>query len=213
MGIWLKSKESLDIDYKKIRKKEIYEPIILDIMNDSSFCFPSSYEHKEKQDCGEPDFIDIRSGEKFDAKLLFESQLCKALNEDRIDDFIKKLMDFIGVDFTVQREKGPKELELYKEMKNRIKSLEYDETGILFFPFPLLMYTSESIFSDLFSDQFDWCFREMKVDNKVYFIGLNIYGQVVCKQLGGFGRTEFLENKYFANLISTEVVDWGIEDL
>lgn len=212
MGIWIKSKESLDIDYKKIRKKEVYEPIILNIMNDSSLCFPSKYEHKEKQNHGEPDFVDIKSGEKFDAKLLFASQLCKALNEEKIDNFTNDLIDFISIDFPTYREKGPKVFELYKEMKNRIESLEDDETGILFFPFPVLMCTRGSIFSDLCSDQFDWCFREIGVNKKVFFIGLNIYGQVVCKQLGGYGRTEYLTNRYFENLVSTEVVDWGIED-
>lgn len=212
MGIWIKSKESIEIDYKKIRKKEEYEPIIANIMNDSKICFPSKYKHIDNQDHKEPDFIDANSGEKFDAKLLFESQLCRALNEDRIEDFLKNLMDFVGFDFLSQRDKGPKDLELYKEMKSRLESLEEDETGLLFLPFPVLMCSPDSFFFDLCSDQFDWCFREMSVKNKVYLIGLNIYGQVVCKQLGGYGITEYLDNKYFDDLISTEVVGWRIEE-
>ena len=210
MGIWIKSKESFDIDYKKIRKKEIYEPIILDIMNDSRICFPSKYQHNEKQDCGEPDFIDVESKEKFDAKLLFESKLCIALNEGRIEDFVMNLKNFIGVDVPSQRDKDPKEFELYKEMKDRIESLEEDETGILFLPYPIMLSSPEYIFN-LCSDQFDWLFSKMGVKKKVYIIGLNIYGQVVCKQLGGYERTEYLENRYFSNLINTEIVDWRIE--
>ena len=99
-------------------------------MNDSRICFPSKYQHNEKQDCGEPDFIDVESKEKFDAKLLFESKLCIALNEGRIEDFVMNLKNFIGVDVPSQRDKDPKEFELYKEMKDRIESLEEDETGI-----------------------------------------------------------------------------------
>lgn len=40
MGIVIKTEESFAPDFKLIRKKEYYEPIILKIMNDSKIVFP-----------------------------------------------------------------------------------------------------------------------------------------------------------------------------
>ena len=84
------------------------------------------------------------------------------------------LKNFIGVDVPSQRDKDPKEFELYKEMKDRIESLEEDETGILFLPYPIMLSSPEYIFN-LCSDQFDWLFSKMGVKKKVYLIGLYIY--------------------------------------
>lgn len=208
MEIKIYSKESIHNNYKLLRKKEYYEPIILNIMNDSKIVFPSQYILIEKQDNGEPDFIDKETGMKYDAKLLFESSVCQALNEDRIEDFINDLMDCIGMDIPTQRENGVKESKLYKEMEKRIKSLKEDEIGILFLPFPVLLISPDMIFAELCSDQFDWCFSNIKTTNKVYLIGMNIEGTIVLKQLRSNKRIEYLENKYFNDKIQTRLVGY-----
>lgn len=206
MSISIKSKQVFDEDYKYIRKKEYYEPMILSIMNDSKIVFPSTYKYIKKQDNKEPDFIDEINGTKYDAKLLFENHICLALKEKDFGTFMVKLQDMVCINIPIQRESGPKNTMLYAEMEKRINTLEPDESGILFLPFPILMSLPES-FTDLCSDQFDWCFAEMKCKKTVYLIGMNILGMIVCKQLGSYGRTEYLKNIYFDKWFNTELIN------
>ena len=139
MEICIKSKGTIDKNYKLLRKKEYYEPIVLKIMNDSKLVFPSKYKKIEKQDHKEPDFVDIKNGNKFDAKLLFENQICIALSNNDLPSFINKLTDMVGMNIPTVRNIGPEQTMLYQEMERRINSLEDDESGILFLPYPILM--------------------------------------------------------------------------
>ena len=56
-------------DVKDIIKSGNYEKIILDLMNASKEIFPSRYTHLNNQAHGECDFVDVVTGEKFDAKI------------------------------------------------------------------------------------------------------------------------------------------------
>ncbi len=51
--ITINSKIKINDYYAKIRKKEVYEPIILAIMNDSKDVFSSKYKYIEIQDNSE----------------------------------------------------------------------------------------------------------------------------------------------------------------
>ena len=176
-------------------------------MNDSKSIFPSKYKLIEKQDHKEPDFVDIENGNKFDAKLLFENQICIALNNNDLPSFINKLTDMVGMDIPTQRNIGPKQTMLYQEMEKRINSLEDDESGVLFLPYPILMSFPGS-FTDFCSDSFDWCFSEMKTKKNVYLIGMNIEGSIVCEKLGACCKKEYLENIYFEDVIKTEIINF-----
>lgn len=211
MAISIKTKESFSPDFKLIRKKEYYEPIILKIMNDSKIAFPSHYSQITNQSRGEADFIDNWNKQKYDAKLLFENELCQLLNKEDYFNFVKKASLYLGVDYPAIREKGPFDEPLFKEMNKRIESLEQDEHGILFLPLPVLLCSSRSLFADLHSSQIDWYFKEMKSDKTVYFIGMNIEQDIVVKQLGSSNTTEYLPNRYFNDWISSEVIDYSVE--
>ena len=56
-------------DIKDLIKSGNYERIILDLMNASKIILPGQYIHLDNQANGEPDFIDVVTGEKFDAKV------------------------------------------------------------------------------------------------------------------------------------------------
>ena len=76
MGVEFSIKTEVNIleGFKTIIKSGNYEKIILEIMNNSNKMFPNKYIHQHNQSHGECDFVDVVSGEKYDAKL----PLCKA---------------------------------------------------------------------------------------------------------------------------------------
>lgn len=211
MGIVIKTKESFSPDFKLIRKKEYYEPIILKIMNDSKIVFPSNYSQITEQSHGEADFIDNWNKQKYDAKLLFENELCQLLSKEQYSDFVKEASNYFGVDYINIRDTGPDNEPLYIEMKKRIESLKPDEHGILFLPLPVLLCSPDSIFSDICSDQIDWFFSEMKTKKTVYFIGMTIEQYIVIKKLGSYSRTEYLANNYFDKWIDSQIIDYDVE--
>lgn len=211
MGIVIKTKESFAPDFKLIRKKEYYEPIILKIMNDSKIVFPSNYSQITEQSHGEADFIDNWNKQKYDAKLLFKNELCQLLSKEQYFDFVKEASDYFGVDYINIRDTGPYNEPLYIEMKKRIESLEPDEHGILFLPLPVLLCSPDSIFADICSDQIDWFFSKMNTKKTVYFIGMTIEQYIVIKKLGSYSRTEYLASNYFNKWIDSQIIDYDVE--
>jgi hypothetical protein len=63
---------------KDFIQAKTYEPIVLQLMNQSKTVFPEEYSHAKEQPHGEADFTSD-SGIKFDAKLLFSTEQCKYL--------------------------------------------------------------------------------------------------------------------------------------
>ena len=206
--IKINSKTKISNHYPKIRKKEVYEPIILAIMNDSKVVFSSKYKHIDIQDNSEPDFIDIYNNYVYDAKLLFPNEVCIALSKWNISDFANGIQESTNIDFKNQIKKT----ELYRLIKDRTDKLKDSEFGILFLPFPILMCTRDSIFNQLCVDQIDLCIKELNLNDKIYFIGLNIYGEIVCKEYGEELKIEYMEDKFFTNELNTNIVSWNKED-
>lgn len=211
MAVIIKSKLNIDKNYTEIRKKEINESIILEIMNDSEIVFPSEYEHIEKQDHSESDFIDVKNNFFYDAKILFDDEMCINLRRKHISNFVNGMQENTSIDITCLTQIEVEGTKLYNLIKERINKLKDNEFGILFLPFPIFMCSSGSIFSELFCDQFDLCIKGIGIQKPLYLIGLNIYGEIVCKEYYE-GRIEYLKNKYFDNMLNSEIIDWEIEN-
>ncbi len=119
------------------------------------------------------------------------------------------LLDYIGVNFVAQRERGPEELSLYIEMKSRIDSINDDENGILFLPYPSTFISSRNYFSNLCSDVFDYCFDSIATNKIIYLITVNHNQEIVLKKLGT-NEIEYLPDHYLNDMITTEIVDYGV---
>ena len=181
-------------------------------MNDSKVVFPSSYTHIEpaKQSGGQPDYYDNTDNNIiFDAKLLFSEELCKDLSKEEFQKFVIKLNDDVSFDVVEQRSKGPYDMPIFIDMKEKIEKLTGNEIGILFLPFPVSLKHSNSIMA-CFSDVFDYCFSFINTEHEVYLICLNNYNEVVLSKLGAENILEFLPNIYFKDMVSADIVDYRI---
>ncbi len=213
MGIVIRTISSIDDKYKNIRLCDNYEDILYRIMNDSKVVFPSSYTHIKsfEQFNGQPDFYDDTNRESiFDAKLLFSEELCKDLSKDAYRNFVIKLKENISFDVVGQRCKGPFDMPIYIDMKEKIEKLTGNEKGILFLPFPVSCKKSGSITSRV-SDVFDYCFSYIETNHEVYLVCLNDINEVVIRRFGEDYLLEFLPNKYFNDLVCVDSVEYKID--
>ena len=55
--------------FKTLIKKDNYEKLIFELLKNSTKLFPNQYEHIATQSHGECDFLDLKTKEKYDAKL------------------------------------------------------------------------------------------------------------------------------------------------
>ena len=209
MSIVIKTKMGIKDDYKKIRKCDYYEDIILEIINDSKIVFPSKYRHikPEEQYDGQPDYIDVNEiNNFFDAKLLFSEELCKALSKEDFIRFASNINKYFYVDSKFERLNEPYDMPIYSEMKKNIEKLTGNEKGILFLPFPATEKHSSSMIMSFVYDIFDVCFSHINTEHEVYLICLNDYKEVVLRRLGNYSALEYLPNIYFENLITVDIV-------
>ena len=130
-------------DIKDLIKSGNYEKIILDLMNSSKEIFPSRYTHLDNQAHGECDFVDVVTGEKFDAKIPIDKrqgQMIGSLKGD-VDtlttEFQNEALEFQHC-FVGDQKKPITELSLFKKMKNNISKTKVDENVIFFIPYPIV---------------------------------------------------------------------------
>ena len=71
MVIAIDEKVTFSDEIKSIIKSGKYERIVFELMKRSNIIFPNNYFYNEVQSCGECDFVDAITGEKYDAKLPF----------------------------------------------------------------------------------------------------------------------------------------------
>lgn len=122
-----------------------YEPYILTLMNQSEVVFPSQYIANEEQAHGQCDFYDIRTSEKYEAKLPFdkiEGQLICSNNAD-FKNWLEFMMDEES-EFSdrIIRERGKyriDSLRLYKTLEKRLNTVQEDENAIILFPYPITL--------------------------------------------------------------------------
>ena len=78
-------------EYVNLLNKDIYEKVLLDIMNKSKIVFQKQYIHQESQSNGESDYKTDDETEFIDAKILFYNEQCIALKQGKIYEFLDKI--------------------------------------------------------------------------------------------------------------------------
>ena len=205
----LKSKIIIYDNYKELLSKDIYEPIIENIMNLSKKIFPEKYQLIKNQSHGESDYMST-SGKLYDSKILFYEEQCEslAINEGELSSFIeaiqKETEDIYNAIMNKSREEV-KECIFYKEMIKEINKANYGENIILFLPYAFTLELEESISSHLSSDIFSYIFniliKEIDIlqDNEIFMIYPNYENKIIVKNLNT-KEIEFIEtdllNKY-----------------
>ena len=130
-------------EVKDIIKSGNYEKIILDLMNASKEIFPSRYTHLDNQAHGECDFVDVVTGEKFDAKIPIDKRQGQMIGSRKGDvgalttEFHNEALEFQYC-FVGDQKKPIIELNLFKKMKNNISKTKSDENVIFFIPYPIV---------------------------------------------------------------------------
>ena len=166
---------------KNVVQSGKYEKIILGFMNESTLVFPDQYESIEQQSEGECDFINISTGEKFDAKLPISKNQGKLIgsrmgNEaEGIAEMIKEGSECNQAYWDASKENKVQETNLYKNIKTRITKDKEDENIILFFLYPVTKEFEHAIFSqfgkDILLEVFDILSKEDCIgDRKIYTI-------------------------------------------
>ena len=130
-------------EVKDIIKSGNYEKIILDLMNASKEIFPSRYTHLDNQAHGECDFVDVVTGEKFDAKIPIDKRQGQMIGSRKGDvgalttEFHNEALEFQYC-FVGDQKKPITELNLFKKMKNNISKTKSDENVLFFIPYPIV---------------------------------------------------------------------------
>lgn len=201
--------------YKDLLKKDIYEPIILEIMNQSTIVFPEKYEQIKEQSNNESDFIS-NSNDMFDAKILFYKKQCEALavNKDNLTSFMNGIKnETCDISNAIENGdiKAVRECIFYKEMKKEIEKAKDGENIILFLPYAFSLEFKDSITASFTSDIFSYIYRVLKKDypelyrnNCIYMIYINFLNEIIIKNLSK-NIIEFLELNVFNNYIDFEI--------
>ena len=141
MGLSILMAANMSEAFGKLIDKNVNERLILNLMNESRYVFPGQYQWITSQSIGECDFIDIHTGQKYDAKPPLTNKQ-GALIGSRNHDYAAwmKTMTAIEAEFSdcVDGTDGVKNiegLELYRILEKRLASLQADENAIFFFPY------------------------------------------------------------------------------
>ena len=154
-GISMSAQAEFSHDFIKLFQKE-YEKYVLEIMNLSKTVFPGTYKYIEKQSHGECDYIEIESGEKYDAKLPFTSEQIELLTDGKKHS--PKILEWVetlkkeAAEFNSVTALNITETKLYNIMKKQIEADKKDESIIFFFPFPITKSIRGSIFLQFTTD-------------------------------------------------------------
>ena len=201
--------------YKDLLKKDIYEPILLKIMNHSTRVFHEEYKQIKEQSNNESDFVS-NSNAMFDAKLLFYKKQCEALavNKDNLTSFMNGIKnETYDISNAIENGdiKAVRECIFYKEMKKEIEKAKDGENIILFLPYAFTLEFKDSITASFTSDIFSYIYRVLKKDypelyrnNCIYMIYINFLNEIIIKNLSK-NIIEFLELDVFNNYIGFEI--------
>lgn len=201
--------------YKDLLKKDIYEPILLKIMNHSTRVFHEEYKHNTEQSHNESDFVS-NSNVMFDAKILFYKKQCEALaiNKDNLTNFMNGIKNETYDIFNAIKNgniDAVRDCIFYKEMKKEIDKANDKENIILFLPYAFTLEFKDSITASFTSDIFSYIYRVLKKDypelyrnNCIYMIYINFLNEIIIKNLSK-NIIEFLELDVFNNYIGFEI--------
>lgn len=186
-----------------------YEPYILALMNESKSVFPGQYMHNENQSRSQCDFYDIRTSEKYEAKLPFDKKegqlICS--NNANLKEWLEFMLDEES-EFCdrIIRERGKyriDDLRLYKTVEKRLKTVQEDENAIILFPYPITLDMEGNgdlnllhFCGDILSSIFGELVRNGVVGNrKVYVIYPSMDDKIVLRCLNTNQREYLVSNE------------------
>lgn len=202
----------LNNNYKDLINKDIYELVILDIMNLSKIVFPGTYRHIDIQSNGESDFVSIDNGELLDAKIIFPKKQCENLSLNNLEYFYKTIiMETNDIfDAIMTQNNNISSTILYKEIKSAFDKIINNENIIIFIPFQFTLELENSLSSKLGSDIFTQITSSLKKkkarffeEHKIYFIYPNIENKIILKNITT-REFEYLKSDLLAKYIYVE---------
>lgn len=201
--------------YKDLIIKDIYEPILLKIMNHSTRVFYEDYKHNTEQSHNESDFVSS-SGVKFDAKILFYKKQCEALaiNKDNLTSFMNGIKNETYDIFNAIKngnDDAVRDCIFYKGMKKEIDKANDRENIILFLPYAFTVERNDSLSDAFTNDIFSYIYSilikdypELYRNNDIYMIYISFSNKIILKNISK-NIIEFLELDVFNNYISFEI--------
>ncbi|MBQ3515605.1 MAG: hypothetical protein IJA29_00120 [Lachnospiraceae bacterium] len=193
-----------------------YEKAILDLMNASSRVFPSIYKHNDMQSRGECDFVSCEETgnncSKYDVKLPFNKKegelICSKKGDflQWINYMLEEVNEFNNCMIKNRGIYNVNELQLYKTIDKRLKTIEKDENVIFFFPFPIVFDDEHAVFmqfaADILSAIYDQLLKEGKVgQRRIYAIYPSMGQKIVLRCLNTYVR-EYLTSAEISKHIS-----------
>ncbi|WP_288887399.1 hypothetical protein [uncultured Eubacterium sp.] len=169
-------------DIIKLFQNKNYEKYVLEIMNLSIKVFPGKYKNIEEQSHGECDFLEINTGEKFDAKLPFYSDQIKMLTDGKkhkpqikkwIQDICNEAYEFDRVMLNDPKNLDVSELKLYMIMKEQIIRDNEAENIVFFIPYPVVTSMRDSIFLQFTANYLNSIYNQLK--KEIDFTNRSIY--------------------------------------
>ncbi|MGI6726369.1 MAG: hypothetical protein ACOX62_09335 [Christensenellales bacterium] len=156
-----------------------YEPIVLQLMNQSKTVFPEEYFHVKEQSHGEADFCST-SKVKFDAKLLFSTEQCKYLarGDENLIDWMQSLRQELWQVSEMLLNRNLDEIHttrLYKEMLQRLPDEDFIENTIYFTPYPIVPAFESSVYIQFASDIISITYNALVTKNPERFINKSNY--------------------------------------
>lgn len=214
----VKIKIRISDHYTELLNKDRYEPVVLEIMNDSEMVFPDQYRRILNQSHGESDYRNINTGQMIDAKLLFKEKQCYMLSQgkDKLQKWLNSLKAEVEELFEAIKSDNKRELNtsmLYFEMTQRLRSIKQDEDVVLFMPYPLavgykngtISYLNVNIFQVLFDDMKKNC-PEIVLGKRVYVIYPSLDDRIILSELTAEnGQNEYLVSGALAEYVSMEI--------
>lgn len=204
--------------YVELLNKDLYEPVVLEIMNDSEIVFPDQYRRILNQSHGESDYCNVNTGQMIDAKLLFKEKQCYMLSrgKEELQKWLNSLKEEVEELFEAIKSDNKRELNtsmLYFEMTQRLRSIKQDEDVVLFMPYPLavgykngtISYLNVNIFQVLFDDMKKNC-PEIVLGKRVYVIYPSLDDRIILSELTAEnGQNEYLVSGALAEYVSMEI--------
>lgn len=202
-------------NYSDLLDKDIYEPIILDIMNKSKIIFPEEYVYIVDQSHNESDFKS-ESNIYYDAKILFFKEQCRALaiNTNNLIEFIEYIQKEANEIYNIMHSGDESKIVdciFYNEMIKRINDANDKENIIIFLPFAFTLEAEDPITESISKDIFPYIFRQviknnpnLLKNNRIYMIYPSCDNQVIIRNLNEH-KVEFIETDVISKYFKIEI--------
>ena len=192
-----------------------YEEAILSIMNISKKLFKGKYIRNSAQSQGECDFVDIESGEKFDAKLVITTKQGKLIGsrnfacEEWLISILSEIYEFNEHYIYKTKDCDVSDLKLYKIMSEKLMKDKSDENIIFFFPFLIVHEKTCSVLGQSTTDILSIIYDGMKTNKiiknrKLYVMYPSIDNNIIVRNLSNGVREDF-HSEMIENIIRYDV--------